>query len=133
MIRTFLDSGVLLSAARSIVRDRERVLRLLEDPDRAFVTSPFVYLELIPKTVFFKRNLERAFYDEYFRAATWFRDLYRIEAAAKEEACKCGLAAVDALHLAAAHLAGAEEFVTTERPGKPMYRSSLVRVVYAFE
>jgi hypothetical protein len=40
---------------------------------------------------------------------------------------------MDALHLAAAHLAGADEFITTERPQKPIYRSTLVRVAYLFE
>jgi O-acetylhomoserine (thiol)-lyase len=42
VIRTFLDSGVLLAAVRSLGRDRERALRVLEDPNRTFLTSPFV-------------------------------------------------------------------------------------------
>lgn len=133
MIRTFLDSGVLLAAARSLQRDRDRALQILGDPDRTFLTSPFVHLELVPKAIFNKRRLERAFYEEYFTAAEWFRDLDTIEAAAHVEAAKAGLAAMDALHLAAAHLARADEFITTERPEKPIYRSALVRVAYLFE
>ena len=133
MVRTFLDSGVLLAAARSVSRDRERALQVLEDPDRIFLTSPFVHLELVPKAIFHKKHLERAFYDEYFYAAEWFRDLDKMEAAARTEAAKSGLAAMDALHLAAARLSGADEFVTTERPGKPIYRSSLVKIVYLFD
>ena len=39
---------------------------------------------------------------------------------------------MDALHIAAAHLLGADEFITTERPGKSIYRTSLVRVLYLF-
>jgi len=133
MVRTFLDSGVLITAARSISRDRERALQILEDSDRIFLTSPFVHLELVPKAIFHKKHLEKAFYDEYFNAAEWFRDLDKIEAAARTEAAKSGLAAMDALHLAAAHLSGADEFITTERPEKPIYRSSLLRIVYLFE
>ena len=132
MVRTFLDSGVLLAAALSVSRDRERALQILEDPERTFLTSPFVHLELVPKAIFHRKGLEKAFYDEYFKAAEWFRDLGRIEAAAQIEAAKSGLSAMDALHLAAAYLSGANEFVTTERPGKPLYRTSLIRIVHLF-
>jgi hypothetical protein len=48
------------------------------------------------------------------------------------EAAKAGLGAMDALHLAAAYLAGADELITTEKPAKAIHRSSLVRVVYLF-
>lgn len=133
MIRTFLDSGVLMAAARSLGRDKERALQILEDPDRTFLTSAFVHLELVPKAIFYKKRLEKAFYEEYFGAAEWFRDLDKVEAVAQIEAAKSGLAAMDALHLAAAHLLGAEEFVTTERPGKPLSRSSLVKIVHLFD
>lgn len=37
---------------------------------------------------------------------------------------------MDALHLAAAHRSHADEFITTEKPNKPIHRSSLVKVVY---
>lgn len=132
MVRTFLDSGVLLAAARAVSRDQERALQILEDVNRTFLTSPFVHLELVPKAIYHKKRLERAFYEEYFRAAEWIRDLNRIETVAQSEAAKSGLAAMDALHVAAAHLAEADEFITTERLGKPIYRSSLIRVVYLF-
>ncbi|MBI1789966.1 MAG: nucleic acid-binding protein [Acidobacteria bacterium] len=129
MVRTFLDRGVLLAAVRSLGRDRERALQVLEDPDRSFLTSPFVHLELVPKAIFHKRVREGV-YDEYFNAAEWFRDLDKIEAAAQVEAAKSGLAAMDALHLAAANLSQADEFITTERPGKPIYRTSRIRIVH---
>jgi len=37
---------------------------------------------------------------------------------------------MDAFHVAAAHLAETDELVTLERESKPLYRSSLVRVVH---
>ena len=40
---------------------------------------------------------------------------------------------MDALHLAAAHLSHADEFITTEKPNKAIHRSSLVKVVYLFD
>jgi hypothetical protein len=95
-IRTFLDSGVLLAAARSLGSDRERALETLEDPNRIFLTSPFVYLELVPKAVYYSKRIEKAFYEAYFAGAEWIRDLDRIETVARKEAAMSGLAAMDA-------------------------------------
>ncbi len=39
---------------------------------------------------------------------------------------------MDALHLAAAHLSGADEFITTEKPLKAIHRATIVKVVYLF-
>ena len=75
MIRTFLDSGVLIAAARSLDRDGERALKFLDDPSRVFLTSPFVHLEVVPKAIFFKKRLERSFYDRYFTNAEWYREV----------------------------------------------------------
>jgi len=76
--------------------------------------------------------MERSFYDRYFKNAVWFRDVGEIEVAAQTEAAKAGLGAMDALHLAAAHLSRADEFITTEKPSKAIQRSALVKVVYLF-
>ena len=132
MIRTFFDSGVLIAAARSGDLSGECALRLLDDPHREFLTSPFVRLEVVPKAIFYNQRLENSFYHEYFKKATWFRDIDKIEATAQMEAAKAGLAGMDALHLAAAYLSHADEFITTEKPNKAIHRSKLVKVVYLF-
>jgi predicted nucleic acid-binding protein len=132
MIRTFLDSGVLIAAARSLDPDGERALKFFEEPNRVFLTSPFVHLEVVPKAIFFRKQMERSFYDKYFQNAVWFREVDKIEVAAQTEAARAGLGAMDALHLAAAHLSRADEFITTEKPNKAIHRSSLVKVVYLF-
>lgn len=75
MIRTFFDSGVSIAAARLLDSDAERALKFLEDPNRLFLTSPFVHLEVIPKAIFHQRWLERSFYDRYFKNAVWFREV----------------------------------------------------------
>ena len=133
MIRTFVDSGVLIAAARSVGPDRERALQLLEDPDRSLLTSPFVQMEVLPKAIFHKKLLERSFYERYLRNAIWYRDVARIEAVAQTEAAEAGLGAMDALHLAASSLSRADEFITTEKPSKPIHRSTIVKVVYLFD
>ena len=132
MIRTFFDSGVLIAAARSLDQSGESALKLLDDPNRIFLTSPYVHLEVVPKAIYYKMRLERSFYDEYFKKAAWFRDVEKIEAAAQKEAARAGLGAMDALHLAAAHLSLADEFITTEKPNKAIHRSKLLKVVYLF-
>jgi predicted nucleic acid-binding protein len=86
-----------------------------------------------PKATFHKRRVEAAFYDRFFRDAKWVRDLERIGELARREAEKHGLGAMDALHLAAAHVGGAAELITTEKRSKPIHRSSLVKVVYLYQ
>jgi len=52
--KTFLDSGVLISAHRGepAIRKRALALPLLDDPERTFVTSDFVRLEILPKATY---------------------------------------------------------------------------------
>jgi hypothetical protein len=48
---------------------------------------------------------------------------------AYEEAQATGLAALDALHVAAARRVGAEELVTSEGPTKPLHRARKLKVI----
>lgn len=123
---------MLIAAARSVGPDRQRALQLLEEPDRLFLTSPFIHLEVLPKAIFYRWRLERFFYDRFFNDAVWFSEVDNMEASAQTEAAKAGLGRMDALHLAAAYLSGAHQFITTEKPNKAIYRFSLVMVVYLF-
>jgi predicted nucleic acid-binding protein len=130
MIRTFFDSGVLIAGAKGIPAERAKALDMLRDPGRQFLTSPFLHLEVVPKAVFNKNRLEERFYEIYFRNAEWFHDSSAIVELARKECAKSGLNAMDGLHVAAAHLLRADEFVTTEKPAKSIYRSTLVKIVY---
>jgi predicted nucleic acid-binding protein len=131
-IRTFLDSGVLITAARSSGAGQELALAILESSNRIFLATPFLALEVIPKAAYNRHHLELRFYQRYIAAATTYRGLNRIEKIAGMEAARCGLAAMDALHVAAAYLLKADELVTTEKPGKPMYRTTLVKVRWLY-
>jgi predicted nucleic acid-binding protein len=125
----YLDSGVLLAAWRN-AELRPSALRIMEDRQAEFVTSRLVALELLPKPVFEKRPIETAFYQTHFRKAAACQSL---DAAlgndAQALAERYGLGAVDALHIAAAVRLGAQEFYTTERPGKPMFRVKEFRMI----
>lgn len=128
-MKTYLDSGVLLAAWRN-AELRPAALRVLEDSQREFVTSQLVRLELLPKPAFEKRPIERIFYETYFAAATRSQPLdEQLGNEAQALAERHGLAAMDALHIAAAQRAGAEEFYTSERPGKPMFRVKGLKII----
>lgn len=126
---TYLDSGVLLAAWRS-AELRAAALRVLEEPDRQFATSQLAKLELLPKAVFEKRPFERAFYQAHFEEAVATQPLdEQLGKHAQDLAEKYGLAAVDALHLSAALRSAAQEFYTSEKPGKPMFRVKELKVI----
>ncbi len=65
----------------------------------------------------------------FARVSAWADPLDNVVAEAEREAARSGLNGLDALHVAAATLLGADELVTTERPGKPIHRATGVRVV----
>jgi len=132
LIRTFLDSGVLIAAYKGDPALAEPAARILRDPHRVFLSSPFVRLEISPKAFFNKQPGEHRFYQRYFRRAAMIGDLQSILRLASRESARSGLGAMDALHLAAARLLRADEFVTTEKPTKSIHRSSLVNVVYLY-
>jgi hypothetical protein len=84
------------------------------------------------KALFNKHSSEHRFYQMYFRRAEMTNDLKLIFGHGFREAARAGVGPMDALHLAAAHLLKADEFITTEKPNKSIHRSSLVKVVYLF-
>ena len=132
MILTFLDASVLIAAHRAARRERELALALVNDRNRSFVSSPFLSLETVPKATYFNKMSELSFYRTYFdeKVAISIEHVREIADLARQEAESCGLGALDALHVAAAYLAEAEELVTLEKPGRAIYRAGRVRVVH---
>ena len=70
MIRTFLDAGVLIAAIRGTPVPLARALMVMNDPNRVFLTSDFVCLEVLPKPLHFRLQAEVDFYEAYFALAT---------------------------------------------------------------
>lgn len=131
-IRTFLDSGVLIAAYKGQPALEKPAGEILKDPNRVFLSSPFVRHEVSPKALFNKQSGEYRFYQKYFRRSIMLDDLKSILSLASRESARSGIGAMDSLHIAAAYLLNADEFITTERPGKSIYRSSLVSIVYLY-
>jgi len=123
LIHTFIDSGVLISAATGRDALFERAWDILDDPERVFLTSEFVRLEILPKARYFQYQDEVDFYEMFF---TEVAQIVPMSAAlmtqAHLEAQSAGLGALDALHVAATRISGAEEFVTTERLTTALFR-----------
>jgi predicted nucleic acid-binding protein len=130
MKRTYVDAGVLIAVARGQASIAVRAFEILDDPDREFAASVFLKLEVLPKAIYHNNSSEVEFYEEFFSAVTsWAADLNTVADHAYREACDSGLAALDALHVAAAVSVGAEELVTSEKPDKPLFRIQSIKVV----
>jgi hypothetical protein len=56
-------------------------------------------------------------------------DLEQVLLKGDQEARQSGLGAMDALHVAAAVLAGETELITTEKPDKSIYRTRSIQVI----
>lgn len=130
-ILTFIDSSVLIVAWRSAdVAVQLKALSILADANRSFAASDFVELEVMPKAVYHKQRTEQAFYQNFFAHLTVkVRNRRGLETDAYNIAARFGLNAMDALHIAAALEAGADEFITAERPNSPLSRVRGVKVV----
>jgi predicted nucleic acid-binding protein len=134
-LKTFLDSGVLLTAWRGEPSPPvDAALGIMADDEREFVTCENVKLELLPKAVFEKRRLEVEFYNEHFNSVVASEPFSpELGKAALDLGKKYGLSAGDALNLAAAIGQGAEQFITSEPPGKPIFRVAGIRVISLYQ
>jgi predicted nucleic acid-binding protein len=121
--RTFLDADGLIADIRGTPEIADRALVLLNDAERFFVSSDFVQLEVLPKAVYFRQAAEASFYRAYFASIVEMVPVSQaLVTQAAEQAQRAGLAAMDALHVAAAKAGEAAEFITVESPGKPLFR-----------
>jgi len=97
-----------------------------EDVD---LSQVLIRLELLPKPIYLKQKDEVEFYEEIFGRAECDKVDTALYSAAFALAKRYGLAAADAFNLASAIRLKADEFVTTEQPGKPMFRVKEVHVI----
>ena len=130
LMKTCIDAGVLITAWRGQSAERLRALTVLSDPQREFISSPFVQLEVLPKAQFHKQKDEIEFYETFFaNVPIWITNCDQITAKAMDVSRQFGLSAVDGLHIAAALLSDAAEFITAERPTSPFGRVTGIAIV----
>lgn len=127
---SYIDSGVLINAFRGDSQVSLQALLILDEPDRQFASSPFVQLETLPKSIYQRQITEQDFYQTFFdNVKHWANDIFSIVPQAQMIAGKYGIAGMDALHIAAALSIGAEEFITTEKKTKPMFRITELKMI----
>lgn len=128
-MKTFLDSGVLLAGwRRTLIGDA--AMNVLADDTREFYTAQLVKLETLPKARHEKNRSEQDFYEIHFTQAVRCEPLSEeLGKEAEYLAARYGLAGADALQIAAAIRQGVTEFITSEKPGKPMFRVKELRVI----
>ena len=127
---SYIDSGVLINAFRGDFQVSLQALLILDEPDRQFASSPFVQLETLPKSIYQRQITEQDFYQTFFdNVKHWSNDIVSIVPQAQTIAGKYGIAGMDALHIAAALSIGAEEFITTEKKTKPMFRITELKMI----
>jgi len=129
-VRTYIDSGVLISALRGDATVAATALSYLNDPLREYVTSDYVKVELMPKCIYFKNSTEQQFYEEYFKSTSvQVPTSDALLAFAIDEGGKTGISGMDAIHVACALAAQAIELITSERATKPIHRANGIKVI----
>ena len=94
------------------------------------MVSDYLRLEVLPKPTFHKRQEEVEFMQTVFDgAAENLETSSDLTSRALAMASKYDMTPIDALHIGAAAVAGVDEFVTMEKPTKPMCKVEEVKVV----
>jgi predicted nucleic acid-binding protein len=120
--RTYVDTCLLMAAFKGEGELGYRAMSVLDDPERTLVVSDAVQLEALPKARYHKQQQEVDFYEAVFNQADnirWDCDALK---QAQVVAESHGVAAMDAIHVAHALAAGVDEFISAEKPTKPMFR-----------
>lgn len=134
-MRTFIDSGVLITAARGNLTEPTKQMTLkawevLDDENRCFVSTIYVKMEVLPKATYFGNQEEVDFYNDYFaNVHEWVSSDENLLQLAFQNASNYGLSCIDALHTTAAFLAGIDEFITTEKITSTIHRATFINIV----
>jgi predicted nucleic acid-binding protein len=79
LIKTYIDSGVLISAYQGTNEIASKAIEYLDDANRQFISSPFVKLEVLAKATYHKQQREVEFYEAFFLSCLlWADDLVDI-------------------------------------------------------
>jgi predicted nucleic acid-binding protein len=121
-LRTYIDANVILNSFSDAKELRERAKAAMQDIERDYIVSDYLWLETLPKMIYNKQPSQFNATTDFFGGSEYVSDNQAITSKAKELASKYGLAAMDALHAAAAIVGGAHEVLTFEKPEKPFFR-----------
>lgn len=130
-IKTFVDASVLIAAFRGNEEICRKAMEIIDDPEREFIVSDYLKLEVIPKPTFFQYHEEVMFMQTFINNASMeFSGTPFTTSRALTLACQYGLNAIDALHAEVAIEAEANVLITIEKSTKPLYRIQEIQVKY---
>ena len=114
--RVYVDSCVLMVAFKAEEAElSDAALALLDDANMEHLYSRITELEVLPKPAFYRNDEECEFYRTFFDAAVRVPCTEAVVDEALLVGTRNGLSAGDALHVACAIAAGADELVTSEK------------------
>jgi len=129
-IKTFVDANMLMAAFQGTDELCQKAMQILDDPDRDFIVTDYLKLEIIPQPTFHRRNEELYFMQTFLSSASlYLKPTSLVTDQAVTLACKYSLGAMDALHAGAALVSKADSLVTLEKPEKPLCQVKEIRVV----
>jgi predicted nucleic acid-binding protein len=129
-IITYLDTNCLIAVADAEALRSEQVFELLDDLQRSFMLSPFTTLETLPLAMHYRNKRRERFFRSYINFCAHFSsNLPAIMNEAHRQAERHGIVGIDACHIAAAIVGLANEFYTSEKPTKPMFRTKEIKVI----
>jgi predicted nucleic acid-binding protein len=114
---------IIISLGAKILDNRTQIaLNFLEDSKRLFLFSDYLWLEVMPKRLYFNQKEQVSYIKKLFDRSEKISSGQTIIDKAISLAASYGLNAMDALHVATAIEGKANEFVTFEKPAKPFFR-----------
>ena len=120
---------MLIAATRGNSQLSDSALDILDNSERVSVSSDMVKLEVLPKAKYHKFEEEADFYEAFFEEVDhWVPINQKVINMAFEIANQYGIAALDAIHVASAIIAGADELITKEKQTKPMHRVKEIKI-----
>lgn len=126
--KIYVDAGVLIAAFRGEPEIHRRAMRIIDNKSICLMGSCFLWLEIFPKPLRFKRDEEVEFMSEVWSRIEEVPMSAKIINGAKNLAKKYGLGAIDALHVGAALVGNADELITSEKPTKPICQVKEIKV-----
>ena len=120
-ILTYVDACLLIAAFQNKSERDQTASGILNDKRRVFLASDALWMEVMPAPRRNKRQREIDFYERFFARARHLPMSDAIMRRARGLSSIYHLDAMDAIHIAHAIDAGADEFVSAENSTKPMF------------
>lgn len=105
-------------------------MEILDDPERILIVSDYLRLEVLPKPIAHRRQDEIDFMSAILESAGEdIKSSSELTKRAIELASRYDMTPIDALHVGVASIADVDEFITMEKPEKPMCRVQETKVI----